>query len=80
MRVELFIKLIKSLQKNMYIPALTRLSFFTENNKLGTRFKSMQRKFCSFYLDKKVPNAKFGYGRFFLNKKLNQFNINNTYK
>lgn len=80
MRIELCIKLVKSLQKNMYMPALTRLSFFTENDKLNIKFRSMQRKFCSFNLDKKVPNTKFGYGRFFLNKKLNQFNINNTYK
>jgi len=72
----------KSLLKNHYNSYIFRLSF-TINifffKKLHY-FKSYQKSICFFSLSKKVPSHKLNYSRFFLNKKLNTFNINNTFK
>jgi hypothetical protein len=42
-------------------------------------FKTFQKLVCPFSLSKKVPNKNFSYSRFFLNKKLESFNINNVF-
>lgn len=78
---ELKIKIIKSLKTNHYNNPEFRLSF-TLNwfIKKIQYFSSHQKLICPFSLNKKVPNKSFNYSRFFLNKKLNSFNINNTFK
>ena len=78
---ELKEKILKSLKKNHFNNYTFRLSFtfnFFSNKK--EYFKTLQKLLCPFSLCKKVPNKHFNYSRFFLNKKLNSFNINNTYK
>ncbi len=71
----------KSLKFNHFNDYIFRLSF-TRNwqNDKKQYFKTLQHLLCPFSLSKKVPNGKFSYSRFFLNKKLNSFNINNVYK
>lgn len=71
----------KSLKQNHFNNPLFRLSFTLnwQNNK-SQYFRTYQRLICPFSLSKRVPNSKFSYSRFFLNKKLNSFNINNVYK
>ena len=78
---ELKEKIIKSLKKNHYNTPEFRLSFTINwlTNKTQY-FKTQQKLVCLFSLSKKVPNKTFNYSRFFLNKKLNSFNINNTFK
>lgn len=78
---ELKQKIIKSLKKNHYNNFKFRLSFTLNwiNNKFQF-FKTQQKLICPFSLSKKIPNKNFYYSRFFLNKKLNSFNINNTFK
>lgn len=73
--------IIKSLKKNHYNNFEFRLSFTLNwiNNKIKY-FKTYQKLICPYSLSKKVPNKNFNYSRFFLNKKLNTFNINNTFK
>lgn len=71
----------KSLKQNHFNNYLFRLSFTLnwQHNK-AQYFHTFQRLVCPFSLNKRVPNGKFSYSRFFLNKKLNSFNINNVYK
>lgn len=81
LKTELKKKIIISLKKNHFNNSLFRLSFTLNwiENKFQY-FKSQQKLICPFSLSKKIPNKNFNYSRFFLNKKLNSFNINNTYK
>lgn len=71
----------KSLKKNHFSTPLSRLSYNINwyNNKQQF-FKTVQKLICPFSLSKRVPNKHFWYSRFFLNKKLNNFFINNVYK
>lgn len=71
----------KSLLKNHFNNPVFRLSF-TLNwfNDKSQFFRTQQKLVCPFSLSKRVPNKKFNYSRFFLNKKLNSFYINNVYK
>lgn len=78
---ELKEKIKNSLKKNHFIIPLLRLSFTINWYYLKTQFyKTYQKLVCPFSLSKKVPNQKFQYSRFFLNKKLNNFYINNVFK
>lgn len=81
LKTELKRKIIKSLKKNHYNKPEFRLSFtlnwFTIKSEY---FLTHQKLICPFSLSKRVPNKTFNYSRFFLNKKLNSFNINNTFK
>lgn len=71
----------KSLKQNHFNNYLFRLSFTLNwQVKKCQYFRTLQKLVCPFSLSKKVPNRKFWYSRFFLNKKLNSFNINNVYK
>lgn len=71
----------KSLKKNHFLPPLIRLSYNrTWYNSKEQFFKTYQKLICPFSLSKRVPNKHFWYSRFFLNKKLNNFYINNVYK
>ncbi len=78
---ELKERILKSLKKNHFNHFEFRLSFtinfFTNKNQY---FKTFQKLICPYSLSKRVPNKKFYYSRFFLNKKLNSFNISNVYK
>jgi hypothetical protein len=80
LKFELKKKIKKSLYKNHFNDYLFRLSFtinwlFFKNQ----YFKTFQKLVCPFSLSKRVPNKNFNYSRFFLNKKLNSFNINNVF-
>jgi hypothetical protein len=80
LKFELKQKIKKSLHKNHFNDYLFRLSFtinwlFFKNQ----YFRTFQKLVCPFSLSKRVPNKNFGYSRFFLNKKLNSFNINNVF-
>lgn len=78
---ELKLKIKKSLLKNHFNNPLSRLSFtlnwYTNKQQF---FKTYQKLICPFSLSKRVPNKHYSYSRFFLNKKLNNFYINNVYK
>lgn len=78
---ELNQKIIMSLKRNHYNNYLFRLSFTFQSffNKFDY-YKTFQRLVCPYSLSKKVPNKHFYYSRFFLNKKLNTFNVNNTFQ
>jgi hypothetical protein len=79
---ELKYKIHKSFLKNQHNHYIFRISF-TINTFFFKKlhyFKSYQKSICHYSLSKKVPNHKFSYSRFFLNKKLNTFNINNVLK
>lgn len=71
----------RSLFQNHFNSYNFRLSF-SINWKIDKTqfFKTFQKLICPFSLSKKVPNKHFYYSRFFLNKKLNSFNINNVFK
>jgi hypothetical protein len=80
LKFELKQKIKKSLHKNHFNNYLFRLSFtvnwlFFKNQ----YFRTFQKLVCPFSLSKRVPNKNFSYSRFFLNKKLNSFNINNVF-
>ena len=78
---ELKNKLFKSLKKNHYNTYLFRLSFMLIPVIDKCNFsKTLQKLVCPYSLSYKVPNKRFCYSRFFLNKKLNSFNMNNTFK
>lgn len=81
LKKELQNKIFKSLLRNHFNNFEFRLSFtfnfFTNKNQY---FKTFQKLICPYSLSKRVPNKKFYYSRFFLNKKLNTFNISNVYK
>lgn len=79
---ELSTLLVKSLYKNHYNPYLFRLSFIIHKDKKNkiSYFSTLQKLVCPFSLIKKVPNKKFSYSRFFLNKKINLLKMNNVYK
>lgn len=71
----------KSLKQNHFNSYLFRLSFNLHwYNHKSQYFHTLQKLVCPFSLSKRVPNSQFSYSRFFLNKKLNSFNINNVYK
>ena len=78
---ELKNKILKSLKKNHFNHFIFRLSFTLNFLTNKTEYlKTMQKLVCPFTLSKRVPNKHFNYSRFFLNKKLNTFLINNVYK
>ena len=81
-KTELYNTLIKSLYKNHYNNYQFRLSFiiYKDINNKYLYFSSIQKLICPFSLIKKVPNKKFSYSRFFLNKKINLLKMNNVYK
>jgi hypothetical protein len=72
----------KSLFRNHFNNFLFRLSFTISDffNKQKNFFKSLQKLFCPFTLEKKVPSKHFLFSRFFLNKRLNGLLICNTFK
>jgi hypothetical protein len=71
----------KSLFKNHFINYKSRLSFSIQKNyNLFNLFKTLQRLICLVTLSVKVPNKKFNYSRFYLNKQLNKLTISNTLK
>ena len=79
---ELKYKIYNSLLKNHFNHYIFRLSFSINLfffKKLHY-FNSYQKSICFFFLNKKIPSHKFHYSRFFFNKKLNTFNINNVFK
>lgn len=81
LKYELKQKIIKSLKKNHYNKPEFRLSFTLNlSTNKNQYFKTYQKLVCPYTLNKRVPNKTFSYSRFFLNKKLNTFNINNTFK
>ena len=71
----------KSLKNNHFCHYETRLSMnWSWKFNKTFYFKSYQKLICPFSLSKRVPNKNLFYSRFFLNKKLNSFNINNVFK
>lgn len=78
---ELKNRIFNSLKKNHFNHYIFRLSFTLNFFKVKTQFfKTFQKLICPYSLSQRVPNKKFHYSRFFLNKKLNTFNINNVFK
>jgi hypothetical protein len=79
---ELNLLIQKSLFRNHYNHYIFRLSF-TINSVFKERkdfFKTLQKLFCPFTLEKKIPSKHFMFSRFFLNKRLNSLRISNTSK
>jgi hypothetical protein len=81
LKYELKNLLWKSLKKNHFCHYTLRLSinWLWQTDK-SFYFKTHQKLICPFSLSKRIPNKNFSYSRFFLNKKLNTFNINNVFK
>ena len=81
LKYELKNLLWKSLKKNHFCHYTLRLSinWLWQTDK-SFYFKTYQKLICPFSLSKRIPNKNFCYSRFFLNKKLNTFNINNVFK
>lgn len=81
LKYELKNLLWKSLKKNQFCHYTLRLSinWLWQTDK-KYYFKTHQKLICPFSLSKRVPNKNFFYSRFFLNKKLNTFNISNVFK
>lgn len=91
-KLQIFIKLIylkyelkerirNSLKKNHFNLPKFRLSFTIAWLYIKKQFfKTFQKLICPFSLSKRVPSQSFSYSRFFLNKKLNNFYINNVFK
>ena len=81
LKYELKNLLWKSLKKNHFCHYTLRLSinWLWQTDK-SFYFKTHQKLKCPFSLSKRIPNKNFSYSRFFLNKKLNTFNINNVFK
>lgn len=79
---ELKLLINKSLFRNHYNSYIFRLSF-TINiyfNSKKDYFKSLQKMFCPYTLNKRVPSKHFLLSRFYLNKQLNYLKMSNTYK
>lgn len=81
LKYELKERIKNSLKKNHFNLPKFRLSFnINWFNTKNQYFKTFQKLICPFSLSKRVPNKHFQYSRFFLNKKLNNFYINNVFK
>jgi hypothetical protein len=80
-KFELENTLKKSLYRNQSLEPNVRLRFsIKDKNSKEYFFKSLQRLSCLVTLMGKVPNKKFFYSRFFLNKQLNRLTVANTFK
>jgi hypothetical protein len=80
---ELLTKLKISLYRNQYLNPEIRLRFsIYEKKKISKKyfFKSIQKLICLISLNNKVPNKKYFYSRFYLNKQLNRLTVTNTFK
>jgi hypothetical protein len=74
--------IVKSLFRNHFIHYTHRLSLYISDNLENKNlfFKTYQKLICLYKLESKVPNKKFNFSRFFLNKKLHTLRITNVYK
>ena len=81
LKKELLNLIKKSLLCNHFLKPQERLSH-TLANELNKNnfFKTYQKLVCPHSLSKKVPDKSFMFSRFFLNKKLNTYYINNVFK
>lgn len=72
-----------SLSANHFIPPVERIGHFQNKiffDNIYSRLDSYQKLYCLISFSSKVPNKKFHYSRFFLNKQLNNLVISNTIK
>ena len=75
--------IFKSLKLNHFIAPLERISFFSQSSSsddLFFKFFSFQKLHCLITLSTKVPQRRYHYSRFFLNKQLEKLVISNTLK
>lgn len=75
--------LVTSFSKNHFLEPLNRISFFYREDAVFNkffRFNTIQRLYCLNTSSPKVPNKKYLYSRFFLNKQLENLTVSNTLK